>query len=361
MKLRMTALLMATALFMFSACGTPSASSSSSVAESSNSTDITTSSSAPESSESALPENTDQTTLAVATLKGPTAMGMLPLMEQNEKGTSLNGYNFVVAGAPDQIVGGMANGEYDLAAVPVNLAATLYQKTKGEVVLLAVNTLGTLSILEKGNTVNSFEDLRGKTIYATGMGSTPEYVLNYLLKQNGIDPEKDVTIEYKTEHTELASLLSEGKAEIALLPQPFATTVLLQNKEVRVALDLNKEWDKATAGNGAMTMGCIAVRKAVLESNPQAVANFLKEYQASVEQFTAPENIDASAELCVKYEILPKAPVAKAAIPNCAITFMAGDEMKQAASQFIKILFDANPKSVGGKLPDENFYITVSH
>ena len=295
-------------------------------------------------------------TLRVAALKGPTAMGMVKLMEEAAAGNTANGYEFTLAGSPDEIVGSIIQGEFDVAAVPTNLAATLYNKTQGKVQLLALNTLGVLYVVEAGDTIKSIVDLAGKTVYSTGKGSTPEFALNYILEKNGLAD--SVSVEYKTEHAELAALLSQGQAELALLPQPFVTTALAQNDKLRVALDLTQEWDKAAQGASQLTMGCIVAQTSFLEENPAAAAAFLAEYEASVAFVTDPANLDAAAALVVQAGILPKEPVAKAALPHCAITFVAGEEMKKTASGFLEVLYNADPKAVGGALPDDGLYYT---
>jgi len=318
------------------------------------------SSSAPESasqpetaSQSASLEKTGKT-LRVAALKGPTAMGMVKLMDDAASGETANDYVFTLAGAPDEIVGNIIQGEFDIAAVPTNLAATLYNKTQGKVRLLALNTLGVLYVVEAGDTIHSIGDLAGKTVYSTGKGSTPEFALNYVLEKNGLLDQ--VTVEYKSEHAELAALLAQGQAEIALLPQPFVTTALAQNDQLRVALDLTEEWDKAAQGASQLTMGCVIAQESFLEENAAAAAAFLAEYEASVDFVTDPANLDAAAALVVKAGILPKEPVAKAALPQCGITFLSGEEMKKTASGFLQVLFDADPQSVGGALPDDGLY-----
>lgn len=291
----------------------------------------------------------------LAALKGPTALGMLDLLEKNDNGEAANNYNVTLAGAPDEIIGKIVSGDLDIAAVPTNVASTLYNKTQGGVKLAALNTMGVLYILEKGDSIQSVADLAGKTIYATGQGSTPEYALNLVLEKNGLTPGEDVTIVYKDEHAEIAPLLASGEAEIALLPQPFVTSVLTQNSDVRVALDLTEEWDKAVEGQSGLTMGCVVVRSEFAENNKEALDSFLDEYKASVETVTSEEGLSHAAELSEKYDIM-KAAVAQQAIPECNIVFVEGDEMQQIASGFLQVLYDANPQSVGGNLPNEDFY-----
>lgn len=310
--------------------------------------------SAPDTASSSAALEKTGKTLRVAALKGPTAMGMVKLMEDAAAGNTANDYEFTLAGSPDEIVGSIIQGEFDIAAVPTNLAATLYNKTQGKVQLLALNTLGVLYVVEAGDTIRSIGDLAGKTVYSTGKGSTPEFALNYVLAENGLADQ--VAVEYKTEHAELAALLSQGQADVALLPQPFVTTALMQNDQLRVALDLTQEWDKVSKGAGGLTMGCVIAQRSFLEENADAAAAFLAEYKASVDFVTDPQNLDTAAALVVKAGILPKEPVAKAALPQCGITFLSGEEMKKTASGFLAVLYAADPKSVGGALPDEGLY-----
>ncbi len=306
-----------------------------------------------ESSQSSAPAEKIQ--ISVAALKGPTAIGMVEMMHNAHEGTTANDYQFTLAGAPEELVGKIVQGEFDIAAVPTNLASTLYNKTEGEVQLAALNTLGVLYIVENGDTIHSMADLAGKTIYATGAGSTPEFALNYLLEQNGLQVGTDVQVEYKTEHSELATLLASGQADIALLPQPFVTSVLNQNEQVRVALDLTEEWEKVTQGASVLTMGCVVVQKSFAEEHPEALAQFMAEYEASVNFVNDPANLETAAQYTEDFDIIAAA-VAQKAIPQCNIVFMTGEEMQQATQGFLEVLFEADPASVGGKLPDEGFY-----
>ena len=310
------------------------------------------SSSAPEGS-SAVAE--ERATVRVGGLKGPTAMGMVKLMEEDAAGTTANDYEFTLAGSADEINPLLIKGELDIAAVPTNVASVLYNKTEGQVEILALNTLGVLYVVENGNTIQSVEDLRGKTVYSTGKGATPEYALNYILGENGLTAGTDVTVEYKSEHSELASLLAAGQADLAVLPQPFVTSVLAKNPDVRIALNLTEEWDKVTEDGSKLTMGALVVRKDFAESNPEAVRNFLKEYQASTQYVTDEANLDDAAALIEQYGIISAA-VAKQALPYCNIVCITGEEMRTAAEGFLSILAKANPQSVGGTLPVEDFY-----
>lgn len=308
------------------------------------------------SSKTTVAETPASAPIKVAALKGPTALGLVNLIEKNEKASSKNTYDFTMAGAPDEIVGKLVSGELDIAAVPTNLAATLYQKTKGEVQMAALNTMGVLYVLEKGDSIKSVKDLKGKTIYATGQGATPEYALNLVLKNSGLTPGENVNVIYKQEHVEIAPLLASGEATIALLPQPFVTSVMMKDNAIRVALDLTKEWDSATNSESGLTMGCVVVRKDFVEKNKEAFDSFLDEYKASVELATESQaSLEHTSELSEKYDIMPQA-VALKAIPECSIVFVEGSEMKKIASGFLKVLYDANPKSVGGALPDDGLY-----
>ena len=247
----------------------------------------------------------------------------------------------------------LIKGDLDMACVPANLAAVLYGKTDGAVEVLAVNTLGVLYIVENGGTVQSMADLKGQTIVAAGKGSTPEYALRYLLTENGIDPDKDVTIDWKSEHSECVAALASGQATIALLPQPFVTVAQTKIEGLRMALDLTAEWDKLDNGSGLIT-GVIVARRDVVEANPGAVDSFLQDYAASVEWVNA-NNADA-AQLIAEYGIIEAAPVAEKALPYCNIVCITGSEMKDKLSGYLQVLADAEPSSVGGALPGDDFY-----
>lgn len=287
----------------------------------------------------------------VAALKGPTAMGMVKMMEDHA-----SEYNFTIASAIDEMTPKLVKGELDIAAVPANLASVLYNNTKGQVQVLAINTLGVLYIVENGSTVASVQDLRGRTIFASGKGATPEYALNYVLSQNGIDPEKDVTIEWKSEHSECLAALVSTEGAVAMLPQPFATTAQMKQPGVQIVLDMNQMWDELQEGNdqtSKLITGVMVVRTEFAEQHPETVAAFMDAYQQSVAYVN--ENNDQAAALIGRYDIIPEA-VAKVALPYCRIVYIDGQDMKTQLSGYLKVLFDQNPAAVGGALPDDAFY-----
>lgn len=289
----------------------------------------------------------------IASLKGPTSMGLVNLMDRSEKGDFQNKYNVTVYGTADEFVSRFSGGEISVANIPSNLSSILYNRTEGKIRVIAVNTLGVLYVIAKGD-VESVEDLRGKTIYTTGKGTTPEHVINYVLKQNGIDPVSDVNIEYLSEATEVAAKLSEGAINaVALLPQPYVTVVTGQNKEYTIALDMNEEWERVSGGTPIVT-GVVAVHADFYERNKDAFEGFLKDYAESVKYTN--ENPAEASQLIEKYGII-KAAVAEKAIPYSNITLLTGEEMEKAVSAYLKVLFDFNPSSVGGAMPDEDYFI----
>lgn len=291
----------------------------------------------------------------IAALKGPTAIGMIKLIDDAENGETANNYSITLAGSPDEITGSIVQGNFDIAAVPTNLAANLYAKTGGGIKMAALNTMGVLYLVQRGDEIQSVADLEGKTIYSSGAGSVPEFAFNFIIESNGLTPGENVTVEYMNEHSEVASQLTAGMVDYAVLPQPFVTSVLNTNEDITVALDLTEEWEAAEA-DGGLTMGCVIVNAEFLENNREAVDAFLEEYRASVEFVTNPDNIDEAARLVVENEIIAKQPIAVKAIPECNIVFIDGEEMRSIAGGFFKVLYDANPQSVGGALPDEGLY-----
>ena len=302
-------------------------------------------------------------TVHLGLLSGPTGMGAAKMLADNDEayaqveagtyeGGTLLRYEVTLGSDPaNDIVPRLTNGELDIAAIPTNLAATLYNRTDGGIKLLALNTLGVLHILENGDTVNSLADLEGRTLYATGQGSNPEYVLNYLLEANGLDPAADVDIQWLASE-ELTTRMASGDIDLCMLPVPAATTVMMQNSDVRDAIDLNGAWTESGA-QGTFTMGCLVARTEWLEDNSELVPGILEEYAASIDY--ANSNPEEAAALIEQYGIVPKAAVAQAAIPQANMVCITGEDMKGIADYY-QVLFDADPTSIGGAIPGEDFY-----
>ncbi len=290
--------------------------------------------------------DSDSPVMKIGALKGPTAMGMAQLLDDDN-------YEFSISASPDEIVPMIVQGQVDVAAVPSNLASVLYQKTDKGVSVLAVNTLGVLYLVENGNSIQSVEDLKGKTIYASGKGATPEYALNSVLESNGLDPEKDVTLEYKSEHAEVVAALAEDQTAVGLLPQPFVTTALMKNENLRVALDLNELWESSVTDGSKLVTGVVIARNDYLKEHEADVDAFMDAYKNSVEFVNS--DTEAAAEIIGNHDIIP-AEVAVKAIPECSIVFVEGDEMQTILSGYLNTLNEQNPETIGGQLPDEDFY-----
>ena len=312
---------------------------------------------ASDTSEETLPTAYD---VNFAVLTGPTGVGAVSLMEQNDAGQTLNHYIVSAVADNSQIQNGLINGDYDIAAVATNVASALYNKTQGQVQVIAINTLGVLYILERGDTVNSVADLKDKTIYSPGQGANPEYALRYILTQNGLsvstptEAVADADVELVFEDASvIQTKMAAGEIDLCMLPVPAATAVLIQNQDVRSALDMTKEWDALQTG-GQLTMGCVAVRTAFAQEHPEAVKQFLADYESSINAVKA--DVEHAAALCEQYGIVPKAAIAKRAIPDCSLTFIAGADVRATLEPYYQVLFDANPASIGGAMPDEAFY-----
>ena len=293
----------------------------------------------------------EPTVIRIGSLKGPTTMGMVKLLSDNEAGLTAVKYESTVVANATELMPLFLRGELDVLALPVNAGAVLYNKSQAGATLLAVNTLGVLYIVEKGGeTITSVADLKGKTIYATGKSTTPEYALSYLLAENGLDIAADVTMEWKSEASEVVAQISTLDSAVALLPQPFVTVAQTKVEGLRVALDMTAEW--ANVGSTLITGGLI-IRTAFLNEHPEAVKTFLEEYAASTQYVN--ENVEEAAALVEQY-IGVAAGVAKKAIPACNIVCMTGEEMKAAAEKYLTVLFELNPDAVGGAMPEESFY-----
>lgn len=293
----------------------------------------------------------------VMALKGPTAMGMVPFMDEADQGQIVDmDYHFEIAASPDEVTPSIVQGKADIAAVPANLASVLYQKTDGGVQVLTINTLGVLYLVDNGGQIQDISDLKGKTIYASGKGATPEYALNYILKENGLTPGKDVQIEWKSEHTECVAALVKEENAVALLPQPFVTTAQSKNPNLHVALDLTEEWDKIqekNGGNSTLVTGVTIARTEFIQEHPDIIKDFLERYQESVNEVN--DNTEKAAELIGNYDIVPEE-IAKKALPECNIVYITGEEMKEKLSGYLEVLEEEEPQAVGGTLPEEEFY-----
>ena len=286
-------------------------------------------------------------------MTGPTGIGMVKLFDDADKDTA-SPYTYTIKGAADELTPLLLQGELDIVSVPANLASVLYNKTEGKVKALAVNVLGVLYLAEyNSDEIYSLADLKGKTIYATGKGSTPEYFLRYVLTQNGLDPDTDVTLEWKSEPSEVLAVLNGQGSGIAMLPQPYVTAAAAQLGEgFQVKLSVSEEWQKVSGGTPCTT-ACILVRSQFAEENPAAVERFLADYADSAAWVN--ENVEAAGDLCGQYEIV-KAPIAKKAIPQCNIVSITGSDMKAALGSCLEVLFQQNPAAVGGALPQDDFY-----
>lgn len=349
--MKLKRILSAVAAFAFCAslagCGASASSVAESTAESASTEAVST------VEEEASPETSAETTaMRVAGLKGPTTMGLVNMLTADDAADLVN---FNMYGAADEVVPLLVKGDIDAAAVPANLAATLYQKTNGAVEVACVNTLGVLYIVENGETVNSVADLKGQTLVTTGKGTTPEYVLRYLLTKNGLDPDKDVKIEYYSEASEVTAQMAASKKDaIAVLPQPYVTAAQLKDSSLRVVLDLTKEWNKVC--DTQLITGVTVVRTEYAKENPDIVANFLRDYEKSIK--AAQTDVAGTAALCEETGVVAKKAIAQKALPRCNIVYRVGDEMKADVNAYLKVLYDASPAAVGGKLPDANFYYT---
>lgn len=330
------------AALAFAGCAGQSSSQSVSASPSSSSSEAQSSSESVSESETVY-----ETPMRVLALKGPTGIGMVNMMDNAN-------YTFTLAASPEEAVAAVANGSVDAAAVPTNLAATLYAKTGGTIQAAAAISRGMLYILEQGDTVKSIADLKGKTIVTSGQGANPEYILNALLEKNGLTPGVDVTLDFRSEHAEVLTLAAEGSVDIVMLPEPNVTVALMKNANLRVALDLTQEWNAAFGGQSELYMSTVIVSRDYAEKNPEQTAQFLKDLENSINAATT--DVDTAAQLCADYGIIANAAAAKNAIPRCGLTYIAGDEMKSSVSVYLQTLYDQNPKSVGGKLPDDDFY-----
>lgn len=294
----------------------------------------------------------DETRVNIGVLKGPTGIGAVDLMAKAD-GNPDSSYQFSLTPEVTDIVARLTNGDLDIGALPTNTAANLYNKTNGDVEIIAINCESVLYILENGNAISSIADLKGHTIYVNGQGANPEYVINFCLRKNNLEPGRDVDVQFR-DAGEISAMMISGEAELCMLPVPAVTTIMQKNADVRKALDMAVEYDKAAEDGSALTMGCLVARKDFIEKHPEAVERFIEKYRESIAYVL--DNIDEAAELVAKYEITGSAAIAKAAIPDCGIVCLTGDEIRPALEGYLKVLYEASPASIGGALPEADFY-----
>lgn len=300
----------------------------------------------------------EQTTVRVGALKGPTSMGLLFLQEDAAGNKADGSYEFTMMTAADELLALIVKDELDIALLPANVAGVLYQKTNGGITVIDINTLGVLYMVSGDTSIDSVEKLKGRTVYLTGKGTTPDYVLQYVLKANGIavgNADEGCMLEYKSEAAEVAAVLAENPEAAGLLPQPFVTAACVQNKALTAVLDMNAEWEAVQGEEGGrLVTGVTVVRNEFLQENEAAVRTFLKEHEKSVSRIN--EKPEEGARLAVEAGIVAKEPIALRAIPQCNITYIDGAQMKQALSGYLQALYDQNPEAVGGGMPGDDFY-----
>ncbi len=312
-----------------------------------------TTTTAPTETSAPAPQLDKELKIDIMVLSGTTGVGIAPMINDVKNGNGALNYNIEVAASADMINPGLIQGEIEIAALPTNVASVLYNKTGGKILVAAVNTKGVLYLLENGETVKSMADLKGKTVYLPGQGSNPEYIFRYLVEKNGMEIGKDVMVDYTyASPDELATAITSGKVSLAVLPEPKVTAIKSQNASVRSALDFTAEWNKVS--DGELVQGCIVVQKSFAEEHPAELAQFLKDYEASINFVN--NNIDEAATMIEAAGIIPKAPLAKKALPACNICYMTGEEMKTSLNSFFKVLFDMAPKAIGGAMPADDIY-----
>ncbi|MCQ2518201.1 MAG: ABC transporter substrate-binding protein [Lachnospiraceae bacterium] len=294
----------------------------------------------------------EETTVNIGMLKGPTGIGAIQIMSEAEAG-NYEGYNCTLTPDVTDIVAKLTNGDLDIGALPTNTAVNLYNKTNGDIQMIDINCLGVLYILENGDSIHSPADLKGRTIYVNGQGSNPEYVINYIIRKAGLEPGVDVDIQFK-DASEIATMMISGDADLCMLPVPAVTTILMKNPDVRKALDVTEEYAAAADDGSQLTMGCIVARKDFIEKHPEEIALFIKRFRESSGYVL--ENRAEAAQLVAQYEITGSAEIAEAAIPDCGIVSIEGDDMRPAIEGYLRVLFEASPESLGGAMPGDDFY-----
>lgn len=297
-------------------------------------------------------ESYDDVTIRIAGLKGPTTIGLVNFLNDAGSESSSINYQFEMFTQASDILAAVAAGEADIALVPSNVACVMNQKVEGGVSVIDINTLGVLECVTGDESINEIADLSGRTVYMTGQGATPEYTVRYLLGEAQVT---DCSLEFKSEPTEIVSIFAEDPEAVAVLPQPFVTAALVQNENLRTAFTLDQEWSKVNSDCSIVT-GVTVVTNSFLGEHKSAVDAFIQAHAQSAEK--ALSDLDTTAALVVEQGIIAKEPLAKKAIPSCSIVCITGSGIKDKLAGYLQVLYDQDPKSVGGKLPGDEFYYT---
>lgn len=293
------------------------------------------------------------TTVRVSSMKGPTSIGLAGVMRSADADELVDTYEFQVTGAADEVVAKIAAGDTDIALLPANVAATIYSKGQ-DISVIDINTLGVLYAVSQDKTIASIADLKGKTVYLSGKGTTPDYVLVYLLEANGLGAD-EVSIEYKSEPTEVAALIAAQEDAVGILPEPYADSVGMKNENLQTRIDLTKAWEEVQGENGSQFVTAVTVvRNDFAQAHPEALQRFLDNHQASVDFVNT--NVADAAKIISEKGIIPDQSVAETIIPKCNVVFIAGDKMKTSLEGYLQVLLDADPNSVGGAMPATEFY-----
>lgn len=296
---------------------------------------------------------TSATTIRVSSLKGPTSIGLAGVMKAADNKELSDTYDFQISAAADEIVAKLASGETDIALLPANVAATVYAKTQA-ISVIDINTLGVLYGVSGDESVNSIADLVGRKVYLSGKGTTPDYVLSYLLSAHGISLDQ-ISLEYKSEPSEVAALLGTDPNAVGILPEPYADSIGLKNPTLQTRIDLTREWEAVQGDGGSkLVTGVTVVRNEFARDNPDAIERFLDNHRASASFVNS--HVEEAATIVSEKGIIPEQMIAKAIIPKCNIVYIDGTEMKNALEGYVSVLFAADPKSVGGALPASDFY-----
>ncbi|MDX9846980.1 MAG: MqnA/MqnD/SBP family protein [Tenuifilaceae bacterium] len=289
--------------------------------------------------------------VTIATLKGPSAMGMIKLIDSLNH-TSDKRIRVEILNEPIQVRKMVIDGTADFAILPTTMAAILYNRGI-DYQLAAIPVWGTLYLFGTDTTITAWNMLRGKTINLMGKGMTPDVLFKHLLIENGINPDVDVRLDYRfPTHIDLANAVAAGQAKLGVISEPLVSLVMERNSKIKAIFDLNAEWQKVMDMPIAQT--AFLVKGELANANKELVDRILKSYDYSTQWVN--QNPDSAAHLIVKYDILPSVEVARKSIPRSNLYFSRVRSIRMEIESYLNVFYQMNPDIVGGRLPDENFY-----
>jgi|LGOV01.1.fsa_nt_gb NitT/TauT family transport system substrate-binding protein len=294
----------------------------------------------------------DKTFIKVAAPIGSPTLSIIKMFKDSLMIGSNTEVAYECVKSPDLMASKIMSGEIDIALVPSNLAIKMYNKGI-DYKYAATGVWGVLYIISSED-ITTWEDLKGKEINIIGRGLTPDIVTRYLLKANGLEPDKDVKFNYVNGASELAQLFISGESTLSIMPEPMLSKVMMKKCDTKIVLDLQEEWTKVSGNNDSYPQAGIFIKNELIENHPELVEEFLLKYEESIKWVN--ENPSLAGEYSEEFKTGLNAELVKKAIKRSNISYKNAIDSEKALISYYEVLLNFSPDTIGGKLPDDNFY-----